>query len=338
MRVATRTASLVIPRLRTVAPAISAVLLLLLGACAADTPTVPGDQGGSTLVARFPVAAGATQAAAMATNQLVRRLPTLQAATAARTPEAASGSHTGSPFDLTFNGGPVVTEAMSYNLYVNCSGTPTDCWGTGSLSPATYLRDLNVSPLLEVANQYLNEDVPGKFAVTELEGNVAFASSTATLNDIFSIIYSASNFVGASGYTNIFHVFLPRGTDMCITASDCYSPDNPATWTFCAFHGSVDFSASQHVLYTVQPYQAVPGCVTPNQTRVIDATASTLTHEFFETITDPDLSTWYNWLTGDEIADLCIGLRNNERMGPDQFVVQEMFSNKVHACTDRLYP
>ena len=33
-----------------------------------------------------------------------------------------------------------------------------------------------------------------------------------------------------------------------------------------------------------------------------------------------------------------LGLRNNERMGPDQFVVQEMFSNKVHACTDRLYP
>ena len=219
MRVATRTASLVIPRLRTVAPAISAVLLLLLGACAADTPTVPGDQGGSTLVARFPVAAGATQAAAMATNQLVRRLPTLQAANCCnaypgswritgRIPWLAVRSH-------VRNGGPVVTEAMSYNLYVNCSGTPTDCWGTGSISPATYLRDLNVSPLLEVANQYLNEDVPGKFAVTELEGNVAFAPRAPQRSTTSSALStsSASNFVGAStGYTNIFHVFLPRGT------------------------------------------------------------------------------------------------------------------------------
>jgi hypothetical protein len=193
-----------------------------------------------------------------------------------------------------------------------------------------------VSSLLEVANQYVGEDVPGHFTVSELQTSTTFAAGTANLDDIYSIIFSAAAQVNASGYNNIFHVFLAQGQDMCITATDCYSPDNPGTWTFCAFHGSVNFSLSEHVLYTVQPYQAVGGCTVPAQTRLIDATASSLTHEFFETITDPDLSAWYNWLTGDEVADLCIGLRVNDRIGHNDYVVQEMYSNAIHACTNEI--
>jgi hypothetical protein len=38
------------------------------------------------------------------------------------------------------------------------------------------------------------------------------------------------------------------------------APDNNATFAFCAYHSSVDFSDVGHVLYSVQPYQNVPLC------------------------------------------------------------------------------
>jgi hypothetical protein len=334
MRVTRRSPARLDGRPFSLVPASVATLCLVLVACSPDAPTGVGSATGTALTQRFSIAPGAARAAASATNRIVRKLPTLQALQESGSPVAASGVTTASPFDLTYNGGEVVQAARSWNIYVNCPSGPTGCWGTGAMSPATYLSDLNVSSLLEVANQYIGEDVPGHFTVSELQTSVTFAAASVSIEDIFSIVYSAAVQVNASGYTNIFHVFLPQGQDMCISATDCYSPDNPETWTFCAFHGSVNFSLSEHVLYTVEPYQAVSGCTVPAQTRVIDATASTLTHEFFETITDPDLSAWYNWLTGDEVADLCIGLRVKDRIGHNNYVVQEMYSNAVHACAN----
>lgn len=249
-----------------------------------------------------------------------------------------NGGHINSPFDLTYAGGPLVTRATSRNVYVNCASGPASCWGTGSLSPATFLRDLNRSSFIGVVDQYLGEEAAGHFRVAELNTTATFAGKTptATINDVFAILFSASTFTNASGYTNIFHVFLPQGTDMCIDKTTCYSPDNPDTFVFCAFHGSVDFGANQHVLFSVEPYQAVPGCEIPGQTPhgVIDATASTLSHEFFETITDPDLDSWFNFLTLNEIGDLCSAFGNNEPMGNHSYVIQEEYSNAVHNCSD----
>jgi hypothetical protein len=321
------------------APAVAATLcLLLLAACQVDSPTAVASTSAGSAVPQFSIVPGAANAAAAATDRIIRKLPTLQAMHASESPVGTSGATTESPYDLTYNGGALVTAATSWNIYVNCPAGPAVCWGTGTMSPASYLNDLNVSSLLEIANQYIGEDVPGHFTVSELQTTATFATGTAQLEDIYDIIYSATLHVNASGYNNIFHVFLPQGQDMCISSADCYSPDNPATWTFCGFHGSVNFSAVEHVLYTVQPYQAVAGCTVPAQTRVIDATASTLTHEFFETITDPDVASWYNWLTGDEVADLCIGLRVNDHIGHNNYVVQEIYSNAIHMCTNELYP
>ena len=186
MRVATRTASLVIRRLHLLAPATSAVLLLFLGACEADTPMVAGDRGGSPLVVRFPVAPGEAQPAAMATNQVVRRLPTLQAATAARTPETASGSQTDSPLTARSwrprgDRGDVVQPLRQ--LLRRADRLLGDWLNIPGHVPARSQRE---SPARS-RQPDLNEDVPGKFAVTERQGTVALASSTATLNDISAL-------------------------------------------------------------------------------------------------------------------------------------------------------
>jgi len=126
-------------------------------------------------------------------------------------------------------------------------------------------------------------------------------------------------------------VFLPQGQDVCIDNTDCYSPDNTSVFAFCAFHGNVDLPQG-HVLYTVEPYQAVPECVLPTEHRVIDATATALGHEFFETITDPDLDAWFNLLTQEEIGDLCFAFRVPQFIGHRTYTIQEEYSNSQHAC------
>jgi hypothetical protein len=98
----------------------------------------------------------------------------------------------------------------------------------------------------------------------------------------------------------------------------------------------VDFGPDQHVLFSVEPYQFVFGCALPGQTPhgVIDATSSTLSHEFFETITDPDGSSWFNLLTGNEVADLCSAFATNVFANGRFYSIQEEYSNKIHYCTD----
>src|SRR6184192_3572303 len=81
-------------------------------------------------------------------------------------------------------------------------------------------------------------------------------------NEILSIVHAAAVKLSVqSGYGNIVHVFLPRGIDTCFDLTTiCYSPDNPPSFYFCAYHGSVVFSDIGHILFSVEPYQNVPGC------------------------------------------------------------------------------
>ena len=327
------------------ASVIAGMSVLSVAACSSDRPT--GAASTDTAAPReFSVSAAAIRMAGTAMheyNKLFETIPRLQAKMQRR---GIRLNVSNSPYDLTYNGGKVMTGATEWNVYVNCPQGPAACWGTDSMTPATFLRDYNRSRMIQIANQYLGEEAAGRFGqINEMSTGFTFAvdtadnTPTATFGDIFSIIAGAleSNSLQV-GYTNEYHIFLPAGTNMCASATSCYSPNNPATAVFCAFHSSVDFLTQNndtlHVLYSVEPYQGVPGCSLPQQTRVIDATASTLSHEFTESITDPDGDAWINDLTGFEIGDLCFTFRNAERVGHTTYVIQEEYSNSAHACAD----
>jgi len=134
---------------------------------------------------------------------------------------------------------------------------------------------------------------------------------------------------------------LPPKRERLATDSVCYSPDNFGTFAFCAYHGFADFDDIGHVLYSVEPYQNVPGCreplPTPNGT-MADSTNDTLSHELIEAITDPDLDAWWNsiglGMFGQEIADECIYLDGpvEFRVGGRKYVAQLEYSNHEHAC------
>jgi hypothetical protein len=67
----------------------------------------------------------------------------------------------------------------------------------------------------------------------------------------------------------------------------------------------------------------------------MDATASTLAHELFETITDPDLDGWSNALFGYEISDMCFAFGSNKLLNGRPYYLQAEYSNLLHLCTTK---
>ena len=242
------------------------------------------------------------------------------------------------PGDLSngFNNGPTVASATMHGLYVN--GTQGD-WGY----PANFLNDLNQSTMIHIADDYVGSSASNRYPVGN--GLLLVGGLPHVIYDD-TIILAA--YIGAlhygSGYNHIYHVYLPPGQDVCFSAApnQCYSPDNFKTFYFCAYHGSIDFPDIGHVLLTVEPFQNVDGCQvqapSPNGL-LIDSTADVLSHETFETITDPDGTAWWNQfsldLFGAEIGDEC----QNFNFGYDfvtlngrSYEIQPEYSNTWHGC------
>ncbi len=155
--------------------------------------------------------------------------------------------------------------------------------------------------------------------------------------DLFNVIHAAAK-TGGTGYGHEYNVFLKKGLDTCMDFGPCYSPDNPSAFVFCAYHGSITYSDIGHVIYSIMPYQDVAGCGDfglsglPNASP-IDSTATTLSHEWSESISDPDPNSgWFNSVFGAEIGDLCNTFRATETLNGHKYVIQPEYSNSVHGC------
>jgi len=257
--------------------------------------------------------------------------------------------------DVQNDGGRVVKSALSHAIYlqpqsgVQC--TIVTCWG----DPEGFLRDLGNSDFIHVIDQYIGLSSNYRYTVG-FHATVNYTPpATALLDtDIQAFVHAVAAKTGASGYGHIYHVFLPPGQDECFdsTLSDCYSPDNESTFYFCAYHSSVDFPDIGHVLYTVEPYGNILDCqVEPGSLNgsLVDSANNLLSHETFETITDPDGDAWINsessLFGGLEIADECVffgfdagGLYDGYKVptfliGQRRYAVQLVNSNKQHACS-----
>jgi hypothetical protein len=256
--------------------------------------------------------------------------------------------------DLTFLGGHVLKSAVSHAIYLQrqtgSQCTIATCWG----DPEGFLRDLGNSDFIHVVDQYVGFHDANRYTVG-FHATVNYTPQATPLldSDIQAVVHAVAARTGASGYGHIYHVFLPPGQDECFdsTLSECYSPDNPATFYFCAYHDYADFPDIGHVIYTVHPYVNLPGCqVQPGTANgeLVDSTDSALNHETFEAITDPDLDAWRNedayYLYTYEIADECLfGTPDGQGgftfdvptflIGAHRYSVQLMYSNEQHACS-----
>ncbi|HEV2715369.1 MAG TPA: hypothetical protein VGU64_08915, partial [Terriglobales bacterium] len=92
--------------------------------------------------------------------------------------------------------------------------------------------------------------------------------------------------------------------------------------------------------YTVEPFQNVLGCQvpfsspTPPNGQLADSTNNSLSHEFFETVTDPDVFTGFratNTSFG-EIGDVCVGAVAVFALNGHDYEIQLEYSDTYHAC------
>jgi len=233
--------------------------------------------------------------------------------------------------DLSYYGGPVMNGGTEYNILVNCADE--SCWG-GKITQ--FQNDLSGSALIGIANEY---NAGGSY-VSGGDYTVSYdTSGTLQDADIFNIVHSVvTTYNLPTGYGAEYHVFLASGVQQCSSsAGGCYGAQ------YCAYHGSNDYSDIGHVLYSTEPYQNISGCQVPSgspQGQLADSTASVLSHETMETITDPDVAAnnvaWYNQNYG-EIGDLCapangvsVGVTT---LGSDAWELQPEYSNAVHDCS-----
>ena len=149
------------------------------------------------------------------------------------------------------------------------------------------------------------------------------------------IVLGAAETLGVPfDYGHLYHVMLPPNTDTCFDLSGrCYSPDKPSSMAFCGYHSSITFGGS-HLIYTVEPYAAVPNCSYPGSS-LTNATANVLSHEMFETITDPDGQGWRRPNDSSEVADICRYYLYPDNLNGNTYVLQSEYSNLAHGCVNQ---
>jgi hypothetical protein len=256
--------------------------------------------------------------------------------------------------------GPVVVRAEMHDLYVNNEASH---WG----NPSAFQRRLLDSTFIHVVDQYVGSTGQDRYEMgRSVHVNYTIPSAPLTdSGDIAAIVHAAAARFG-SGYDHIYNVFLPKGVDVCITSTACYSPDNAATWNQCSYHASVDFTDIGHVLYAVIPYQddfeTVGGTSfylcdvgqanptantspTPNGV-LIDSISNAITHETFEVISDPDGNAWLSlsfeaqasFYAPGEIGDICTNLSflyTPSVVDGKAYYIGPVYSNKYHLCTTK---
>lgn len=334
--------------------ALSISLAAVTAAAAAESVVLVHPTAGDFIIAKsvtnqYRHARAASHVAGSVSRDALDLRSTAAIASAAKgAGSGAEGTGLRYPTDLTYHGGAVVQQLVSHPVYLDASGTlPVSTWG----NPEGFLHDLGKSRFIHLVDEFVGATKNDRYTVVPGVRSTVPGGTLLVDSDIVALVHAVASATGETGYGHEYHVFLAPGVDECFdsTYSRCYSPDVAASFYFCAYHSSVDFPDIGHVLYSVEPYQNVSGCQvlpgSPNGT-LVDSTNSVLSHELFETITDPDGTAWWNStsnaLYGSENGDTCSFVAATATAaGFDPsiwyseghaYATQPELSNKLHAC------
>ena len=156
----------------------------------------------------------------------------------------------------------------------------------------------------------------GQCTESSFSGETACLYDSQIQTEIARVISTNSLPTGETGQAPIYFVVTPPTVNSCTSSSDC------ADTTFCAYHSSFTDGSSQ-VLYANMPTIAdandPKSCQTdnngsavqdPNGRPIADVNIKAMSHEFNETITDPNGDAWWSsspraTASGNENGDNC---------------------------------
>jgi hypothetical protein len=248
---------------------------------------------------------------------------------------------------------PTLTNVTVHNIFVNPYTTATGGFSQGAAgSPTindadTFVDHLNKSTMLQIANQYTG----GTTATLGQSGVIDYLTWRTQYDaDVAVLVHAAARtFNPGGGLNHFYHIYFPQGTDVCTSGGGntavCYSPDNPASFGFCAYHSALQFTDGQGTaVFSVEPYANVSGCSVPTSPAgaspngpAIDSMADVVSHETFEAITDPLLNAWFNRFgafAGEEIGDECafVFALPPVVLNGMPYQIQSEYSNLTHSC------
>ncbi|HEV2427770.1 MAG TPA: hypothetical protein VGS61_06095 [Acidimicrobiales bacterium] len=211
---------------------------------------------------------------------------------------------------------------MTYALWW---GQPTG-W-TAPFQPGmdTFLKGLNGSPFLQTAAQYMvggaasssfggdaydTSAPPAKVSVTTLANEVA--------HELAIHAWGANVAVDPHGVYLVFTSNFPKGGG------------------FCAWHSGATVDGVPVAVAYLPNVAGVPGCSDPAAPSTVDpgfaAQVNDTSHEFMESITDPQINAWYDQ-AGREIGDKCETTYGAAvTIGGQSFNLQEEWSNSTGGC------
>jgi len=314
--------------------ALTSVLMLasVFAGCAGQSqnavPTANTQGGSERPIATFMIdRSTAAATAAKVTSAGAYKLPLRGEAMAPAPAQVRTTLARQSRYQLSYYGGPTLSSATIYNIYVNNTAT---YWG----DPGSFFANWNAggsTTFEHLLDQYVNSTALNRYP---LGGDVQVSYNTSAQlsdQDMYNIIHPVAAQYG-TGYTHVYHVYFMQGVQECSsTAGGCYA----VSGGYCGYHGSVNFSDIGHTIYSFEGYQNIAGCNAPSG-KVADSTDSTVSHETYEAITDPDINNgtvaWYNNLKG-EIGDICRSNYGNVTLNGTSYNIQEEWSNKYSACS-----
>lgn len=225
--------------------------------------------------------------------------------------------------NLVDNGGNVLPTSNTYAIWWgNQSAFPTDA----KSGLDAFFEGVNGSSFLNVSTQYMRGSTPASTFHT----NWTDASSPPSHNpQVYSIVNEACKVIARNGQTPD-----PNGIYFVYTS-------NFPHVGYCAWHSHGTCNGVDIKVAYMPNTTGIAGCDPGNlyncnsYSQGTRSLANVTSHEFMETITDPDLSAWYDG-SGSEIGDKCAWqFASCVTLTTGSWQLQEEWSNAAGGCVQQ---
>lgn len=235
-------------------------------------------------------------------------------------------------YNLLNHNGPTLGDVHLYAIW----------WGPTANFPAGYRASIDAAlsgmqcttvtcaGMSSMMNQYLGTN--SKTAIT-FSGDLVDTSAPVSSAPSTAAIVTEANKVATNAAID------PKGLYLVFTSNF------PSRANYCGWHGAGAVNNKWFTVAYMPNLSGVAGCsatylpsysATANRLAAVDSVVNVLTHEVYETITDPMLNNQYAWYDalGNEIGDKCAWSTSSQvNLGSaGRFTVQKEWSNAASAC------